>query len=123
MYASSEGLVVKVVGMQVAKQHIQKVVPLRNVHARLFVQIVSQKELTPQDDVQIHGRQLCIFLCSADVREQLRLVEWGVSQREPRFISRAVRNFQSLRKKINERVLWRIVVVYYPPGESLHSHN
>ena len=45
MYTSSEGLVVKVVGMQIAKQHIQKVVPLRNVHTRLFVQIVSQKEL------------------------------------------------------------------------------
>ena len=61
------------------------------------------------------------FLLSADVREQLRLVEWGVSQREPRFISRAVRSFQSLRKKINERVLWRIVVVYYPAGEFLHT--
>ena len=119
MYTSSGGLVVKVVGMQVAKQHIQKVVPLGNVHTRLFV----HSERTPPDDVHIHGRQLCTFLCSADVREQLRLVEWGVSQREPRFISRAVRNFQSLRKKINERVLWRIVVVYYPPGESLHSHN
>jgi len=56
---------------------------------------------------------------SADVREQLRLVERGVSQKEPRFINRAVRSIQSQRKKINERVLWRVVVMYYPPSEPL----
>ena len=53
----------------------------------------------------------------ADVREQMKLVERGVQQKEPRYISRAVRCIQALRKKVNDSVLRGIAVAYYPASE------
>ncbi len=52
-----------------------------------------------------------------DVREQVRLIEKGVAQKEPRFINRALRSLTSLRKKTNNSVLRRLVMTYYPTGE------
>ena len=54
-------------------------------------------------------------LC-ADIRDQLRLVERGVAQKDPRYISRAVRSLQSLRKRTNDSVLRRLAVAYFPAG-------
>ena len=53
----------------------------------------------------------------ADIREQMKLIERGVQQKELRFINRAVRCIQSLRKKTNDGILRRVAVAYYPPGE------
>ena len=61
---------------------------------------------------------LLALLLFSDVREQMKLVDRGVSQKEPRFINRAARSLQSLRKKTNDNVLRRLIMAYYPPSES-----
>ena len=48
----------------------------------------------------------------------MRLVERGVNQKEPRFINRAVRSLQSLRKRINDGILRKLITAYYPPSKS-----
>lgn len=47
----------------------------------------------------------------------MKLIEKGVNQKEPRFIHRAVRCLQPLRKLMNDSILRRLVTVYYPPSE------
>ena len=54
--------------------------------------------------------------CVSEIREQMKLVEKGVAQKEPRFINRAIRNLHSLRRKTNDTVLRAVVMAYYPPG-------
>ncbi len=57
-----------------------------------------------------------------DIREQLKSIERGVTQKEPRFINRAVRSLQSLRKKANDNVLRKLLMTYYPPSkQAQHS--
>ena len=55
----------------------------------------------------------------ADIREQMRLIERGVNQREMRYISRAVRCIRSLRKKTNDAILRKVTLAYYPASECL----
>ena len=52
-----------------------------------------------------------------DIREQMRLIERGVHQKELRFINRALRCIQLLRKKTNDAILRRVTVAYYPASE------
>ena len=52
-----------------------------------------------------------------DIREHLKSVERGVTQKEPRFINRAVRGLQSLRKRVNSNVLRRVLLIHYPPSK------
>jgi len=52
-----------------------------------------------------------------DVREQMRLIERGVNQKEPRFINRAVRSVQALRKRLTDSILRKLILAYYPPSE------
>ena len=47
----------------------------------------------------------------------MKLIEKGVTQKEPRYIYRAVRCLQALRKRTNDAILRRLVTVYYPPSE------
>ena len=47
----------------------------------------------------------------------MKLIERGVQQKEPRYINRAVRCIQTLRKKTNDAILRRVTVAYYPAGE------
>lgn len=49
----------------------------------------------------------------------MKLVEKGVSQKEPRYIHRAVRSLQSLRKKVTDPILRRVVSIYFPPSKEL----
>ena len=56
------------------------------------------------------------LLAFEEIREQMKLVEKGVAQKEPRFINRAIRNLHSLRRKTNDTVLRAVVMAYYPPG-------
>lgn len=52
----------------------------------------------------------------ADIREQVRLLERGLAQKESRYIHRAVRALQKLRKQLNNHVLWNVVAMHYPVG-------
>ena len=54
-----------------------------------------------------------------DIREQMKLIEKGVNQKEPRYIHRATRCLQALRKRTNDAILRRLVTVYYPPSKFL----
>lgn len=56
-------------------------------------------------------RMACRFL---DIREQMKLIERGVNQKELRYINRALRCIQTLRKKTNDAILRRVTVAYYP---------
>ena len=49
-----------------------------------------------------------------DIREQMKLIERGVNQKELRYINRALRCIQALRKKTNDTILRRVTVAYYP---------
>jgi 26S proteasome regulatory subunit N3 len=51
------------------------------------------------------------------VREQMKLIERGVNQKEVRYINRALRGIQSLRKKTNDAILRRVTVAYYPASK------
>ena len=51
-----------------------------------------------------------------DIREQLKLIEKGVSQKESRFINRALRKLLSVRKRLNDTVLRRLLMLTFPPG-------
>ena len=53
-----------------------------------------------------------------DIREQMKLIERGVHQKEVRYINRALRSLRSLRRKTNDAILRRVTVAYYPAGES-----
>lgn len=53
---------------------------------------------------------------SADIREQIRVIERGIAQKESRFIHRAARSLLKLRKQLNDNVLWHVVTQYYPSG-------
>lgn len=53
-----------------------------------------------------------------DVREQMRLIERGVVQRELRYIVRAVRSIQKLRKRTNNNVLW-CLLMSLPTGTNI----
>ena len=44
----------------------------------------------------------------------MKLIERGVNQKEVRYIKRALRCIQSLRKKTNDAILRRVTVAYYP---------
>lgn len=44
----------------------------------------------------------------------MKLIERGVNQKEMRFINRALRCIQALRKKTNDAILRRVTVAYYP---------
>jgi 26S proteasome regulatory subunit N3 len=54
------------------------------------------------------------LLTFEDIREQMKLIERGVHQKETRFISRAVRCLPALRKKTSHAILRRVTVAYYP---------
>ena len=49
----------------------------------------------------------------------MKLIEKGVNQKEPRYIHRAVRCLQPLRKKMNDVILRKVIAIYFPPSESL----
>lgn len=49
----------------------------------------------------------------------MKLIEKGVNQKEPRYIHRAVRCLQSLRKKANDAILRRVVSIYFPPSKMI----
>lgn len=55
-----------------------------------------------------------------DIREQLKLIEKGVLQRESRFINRALRKLLSIRKRLNDTVLRRLLMVTFPSGKCMH---
>lgn len=61
------------------------------------------------------------LLTYEDIREQLKSVERGVTQKEPRFVNRAVRSLQSLRKRTNDSLLRKLVMIYYPPASPLRD--
>jgi 26S proteasome regulatory subunit N3 len=56
-----------------------------------------------------------------DVREQLKLIERGVSQKEQRYISRALRSLPSLRKKLNDNVMRRLVSLLLPQASPVRE--
>jgi 26S proteasome regulatory subunit N3 len=56
------------------------------------------------------------MLTVEDIREQLKLIERGVLQKESRYIIRAVRSIQKLRKHVNDNVLWKSIS-NLPPGK------
>lgn len=63
-----------------------------------------------------------IIVQCVDIREQLKFIEKGVSQKESRFINRALRKLLSIRKRLNDTVLRRLLMVTFPPGEiSVHE--
>lgn len=78
---------------------------------------------------------LCVYACGmiksafrtsmiisthcVDIREQLKLIEKGVSQKESRFINRALRKLLSIRKRLNDTVLRRLLMVTFISGESI----
>ena len=83
---------------------------------------------TIRDAIYTNSGMLCTYLVLGppphththtipDIREQLKSIERGVTQKEPRFINRAVRSLQSLRKKANDNVLRKLLMTYYPPSE------
>ena len=47
----------------------------------------------------------------------MKLIERGVNQKEVRYINRALRGIQSLRKKTNDAILRRVTVAYYPASK------
>jgi len=47
-----------------------------------------------------------------DIKEQLRQVEKSVNSKEPRFMSRVLRSLVSTRKKLNEKILIKLVSLY-----------
>merc|ERR1711970_936488 len=49
------------------------------------------------------------LLTYEDVKEQLRYIEKTVSSKEPRFMTRAVRALAQIRKKVNARVLRKLL--------------
>lgn len=53
----------------------------------------------------------------SDIREQMKLIERGVNQKEMRYINRALRCIQALRKKTNDAILRRVTVAYYPSSK------
>jgi len=53
------------------------------------------------------------LLTYEDVKEQLRYIEKTVSSKEPRFMTRAVRAVAQIRKKINSRVLRKLLLNVY----------
>ena len=57
------------------------------------------------------------FSYYTDIREQMKLIEKGVNQKEPRYIHRAVRSLQSLRKKVTDPIMRRVVSIYFPPSK------
>lgn len=59
---------------------------------------------------------------NSDIREQMKLIEKGVNQKEPRYVHRAVRCLQSLRKKANDAILRKVVSVYFPPSKMVMVH-
>ena len=77
--------------------------------------------------IDAHHNMIVVYKCSCaipphtytmlDIREQLKSIERGVTQKEPRFINRAVRSLQSLRKKANDNVLRKLLMTYYPPSK------
>ena len=51
----------------------------------------------------------------------MKLIERGVAQKESRYILRAVRSIQKLRKTSNSNVLWKLVSVLFPAGKKKSS--
>ena len=47
----------------------------------------------------------------------MKLIERGVNQKELRFINRALRCVQAIRKKTNDAILRRVTVAYYPSSK------
>jgi len=51
-----------------------------------------------------------------DIKEQLRQIEKSVVNKEPRFMSRVLRSLVSTRKKLNEKILLKLISLYALSG-------
>lgn len=49
-----------------------------------------------------------------DIKDQLRQIEKSVMNKEPRYISRVLRSLGSTRKKLNEKILTKLISLYAP---------
>ncbi len=78
---------------------------------------LDKDQLTFEGLSPISTHHATTFKCILDIREQMRLVERGVNQKEPRFINRAVRSLQSLRKRVSDGILRKLIIAYYPPSK------
>ena len=58
-----------------------------------------------------------LLLKTADLKEQMKFIEKGVSQKEQHYTHRAIRCLQPLRKKMNDATLRKAISIYYPPSE------
>jgi len=47
----------------------------------------------------------------------MKFIEKGVSQKEQRYTHRAIRCLQPLRKKMNDAILRKAIIVYYPTSK------
>jgi len=57
-------------------------------------------------------------LCySADIREHVKHIEKSVMTKEPRFMSRALRALVTLRRRLNNNVLRKTIMGYFPSAQ------
>ena len=61
------------------------------------------------------------FLCDSsfillDIKDQLRLIEKAVINKEPRYSSRVLRSLVTVRKKLNENLLVNLIATYAQAG-------
>lgn len=65
----------------------------------------SEKDKTPKIDVEA--------LSLADIKEHLVFIEKAVTSKEPRFTLRVVRSLVSIRKRLNAKILRKVVAHFY----------
>jgi 26S proteasome regulatory subunit N3 len=63
------------------------------------------------------------LLTLEDIRQHIKHVEKAVSTKEPRFMSRALRAIVTLRKKLNDNVLRKAVIVFLPSATTPAQKN
>ncbi len=69
--------------------------------------------------MEIFSKILTVFfLCSLDIKEQVRTIEKAVNSKEPRYILRVLRALASTRKRLNEDVIRRLIIYYYGVNSS-----
>lgn len=55
-----------------------------------------------------------IFSCFSDFKEHVKHIEKAVSSKEKNYMSRVVRALSSSRRKLNNNVLRKLIMGYYP---------
>jgi len=85
-------------------------------------QDVEMKEVEKTETAE-EGKKDADLLTLEDIRQHIKHIEKAVSTKEPRFMSRALRAIVTIRKKLNDNVLRKAVLVFLPSTSTPSQKN